>query len=140
MTLMTVSAAAAQLENSLRSHPWYHSIADGHSELGSTIFLCVKSNHHAPLRELDGGYLGFSVQIRVLTPPRFTCHGDLVFVGVPDEDDNEPSHPQRFARAGETRRPWESRAPRDNRGHRPTAAPRRPYETESKQGRAAVTR
>jgi hypothetical protein len=125
MTLMTLSAAAAQLENNLRSHPWYHSIAEGQSENGETIFLCVKSHvRHAPLLELNEGYRGFTVQIRMLTPPRFVVHGDLCFIGVPDEDDNQPSsYSERSARSagsGESpRRPsWESRKNRSPSSHR----------------------
>ena len=125
MTSMTLSAATAQLENSLRSHPWYHSIAEGQSETGETIFLCVKAHtRHAPLRELNEGYLGFTVQIRMLAPPRFVVHGDLCFVGVPDEEENQPSsHAERTARSassGESaRRPsWESRKNRSPSSHR----------------------
>ena len=63
---MNVESAAALLDERLRPFAWYISTGIGETADGAVLFVYVKARKPRLLADLDDGWNGYRVQVRVL--------------------------------------------------------------------------
>jgi hypothetical protein len=71
---VTADQAANQLEQRLKSFPWFISVGVGSIDDGDAIFLYVKSLRHRELRRLGNRWMGYPTVIRATGTIRALRH------------------------------------------------------------------